>query len=206
MAGAQARSTQNRWPLDQADPDHDQGDDRGGGHQGVAGPGPGPDGLAGGLDPGGEQADGEQHGQVGSELDQGRVHDRDVRSEQADGHDDDGDPAGHGPGADPPDDDQQQRQQDVELGLDGDRPEGPVGAARGDGVLDEQAVHERRTSRPAPAAGLGQHIPGHDQAETERGPVRRQDPPGPAARVGGDRPAASPSGPGRGRAKSRTAR
>src|SRR5215472_9995239 len=50
--------------------DHHQRDDRHRGGQRVTGPGPGPGGLAGGDDPGGQQADGEQHREGGGELDQ----------------------------------------------------------------------------------------------------------------------------------------
>src|ERR1017187_9268764 len=57
--------------------DHHQHDCRDRGGQRVTGPGPGPGALAGGDDPGGQQADGEQHRKVRGELDQGGVQQRD---------------------------------------------------------------------------------------------------------------------------------
>jgi hypothetical protein len=60
--------------------------------------------LTGGDDPGGQQADGEQHREVGGELDQGAVHQRDMGPQQADGHDDGGHQAHHRAGTHPPDD------------------------------------------------------------------------------------------------------
>ena len=45
-------------------------------------------------------------------------------------------------GVDPPDEQQQQREHDVELGLDGDRPERLIGGPRTDEVLHQQAVDD----------------------------------------------------------------
>ena len=83
----------------------------------------------------------------------------------------------HGDGAHPAGEQQEQRQQDVQLHLDRDRPERTVGRAGRDDVLPEQPVDDdRRAVRPLPP-GLREDEPRHQQAERERGPVGRQDPP-----------------------------
>src|SRR6516162_9785866 len=196
--GDRGEEAADRWSPGQIEPeqievrphgalDPHQRDDRHRGGQRVTGPGPGPSALTGGDDPGGQQADGEQHREVGGELDQSAVHQRDMRPQQADGHDDGGHEAHHHADTRPPDEQQQQRQQDVELDFDGDRPERFVGGARGEGVLHEQAVHHDGLPVGHGPAGLGEHVPGHKQTEYERGPVGRQDAPGPSLRVRPDR-------------------
>jgi hypothetical protein len=129
--GDRGEEAADRWSPGQIEPeqigirprvplDHHQRDDRHRGGQGIATPGPGSSGLTGGDDPGGQQADDEQHREVGGELDQGAVHQRNMRPQQADGHDDGGHQAHHRAGTPPPDEQQQQRQQDIELGFNGD--------------------------------------------------------------------------------------
>ena len=77
---------------------------------------------------------------------------------------------------------QQQREREVQLGLDGHRPERAIGTRCAHEILYQQAVDGDRPKPGHPLARLGNHEPGHRQAEGERRPVRRQDPPGPAAR------------------------
>jgi hypothetical protein len=116
--GDRGEEAAERWSPGQIEPeqiearprgalDHHQRDDRHRGGQRVTGPGPGPGALAGGDDRGGQEADGEQHREVGSELDQGAVHQRDMGPQQAHGHDDGGHQANHRAGTHPPDEQQQ---------------------------------------------------------------------------------------------------
>ena len=108
------------------------------------GPRPRPASRARADDAGGQDADREQRGEVGRRLDhemsrRGRagpaIPTAATTSVTA---------ATMSDGAPPADHQQQQREQDVELGLDGDRPERPVGARRADEVLHQQAVDDDR--------------------------------------------------------------
>ena len=71
------------------------------------------------------------------------------------------------------------REDEVELGLHGDRPERAVRARRAEQVLHEQAVHHHRLGGRRALARLRHHGPGDHQAQRERRPVRRQDAPRP---------------------------
>ena len=81
------------------------------------------------------------------------------------------------------------------------------GLAAGNDVLHQQAVDDDRLAVGYGPSGLGEDEPRHQQAETQRRPVRRQDAPRPPMSEPGDRPE-PPSRPGRTRppARNRTAR
>ena len=115
--------------------------------------------------------------------------------------------ADHDDGAPPADHQQQQREQEVQLGLDGHRPERRVRALRADDVLHQQAVDDDRLRVGHAMPGLRDDQPRHREAEGERGPVRREDAPGPpAGERARRRRAASRGGPATGPARSPTAR
>ena len=58
---------------------------------------------------------------------------------------------------------EQQGKQDIQLRLDGDRPEGPVGARRGEEVLHQQAVDDDRPQVGHALAGLRDDQPRHQR-------------------------------------------
>ena len=182
-AGPRARSTQSKWSSVHTEPCHQISASTGAaaasasqaqGHVAAS--------AARAHDAGGRDADREQRGEVGRRLDLERIQARDERAEDPHRRHDERHGGDHDHDAPPAHHQQQHRKRDVQLGLDGHRPERPVGARRTDEVLNQQAVdeHRLRAGRALPRRRDGQ--PRDRETEAERGPVRREDPPGPPAR------------------------
>ena len=142
-------------------------------------PRPRPPSRARAHDAGAQDADREQRGEVGRRLDHDEVQVGDVRAQDPHRRHDERDGGDHDDGAPTADHQEQQREQDVQLGLDGDRPERPVGARRADEVLHQEAVDDDRPSAGRSLPRRRDDQPRHREAEDEGGPVRRDDAPDP---------------------------
>ena len=186
-------------------PDHREHGRGGGGRE--PGPRPRPASPARAHDAGGHDADREQRGEVGRRLDHEDVQAGDVRAEDAHCHHEERHGGEHDEGAPPAHHQQQQRERDVQLGLDGDRPERSVGARRADEVLQEQAVDDDGLRVGHALSRRSDDEPRDREAEARGRPSTPGGCAGPAAaRTGRHRRVASRGGQVPGPARSRTAR